>query len=131
MNRPPCYYCEGSGYGEERVDVDDYRPVPCEYCEATGEAMHSANTYTGPKRHVHGFGGFWVTGDLLEILAKFRKSYLDGKRSGSWRVASLKANYELARLMAVRPTSSRLSQCEMLAMATRCVTAMATLRAAA
>lgn len=118
MNRPPCHYCEGSGYGEERIDVDDFRPVRCDLCEGTGEAMHSANTYTGPKRQVYGFGGTWACGDLLEVVSRFRKSYLAGKRSGSWRVASLKSNYELARLMAVRPVSG-LASAEFRAMCTR------------
>lgn len=52
MNRPDCYYCDGTGWNDEaiRVDVDDYRGADCELCEGTGEAMYSANTNT---RHVH------------------------------------------------------------------------------
>src|SRR3546814_3345919 len=48
MTRPPCHYCDGTGWNDEaiRVDVDDYRGAECEWCEGTGEAMHSANTNT-------------------------------------------------------------------------------------
>lgn len=48
MSRPPCHYCDGTGWNDEavRVDVDDYRGAECEWCEGTGEAMHSANTNT-------------------------------------------------------------------------------------
>src|SRR3546814_11444954 len=54
MTRPPCHYCDGTGWNDEaiRVDVDDYRGAECEWREGTGEAMHSANTNTArPPRH--------------------------------------------------------------------------------
>lgn len=71
MSRPPCYYCDGTGWNDEavRVDVDDYRGAECGWCEGTGEAMHSANLRTSRPPC-----------DALTNLARVRRYYRKGRR---------------------------------------------------
>lgn len=102
MSRPPCHYCDGTGWNDEavRVDVDDYRGADCTYCEGTGEAMHSANEntrWTGP---VYWIGGCDI-GDPLVLLARLRTAYL--RNRGGWRMPYTASNYGEMRALAVSP----------------------------
>ena len=69
-----------------------------------------------------------ATGEPQQLLTRAEFN----ARSRDWEIRhTLRPRYELARLRAMRPIASRLSQADMLAMSARCVTAMEALRAAA
>lgn len=78
---PDCHYCDGAGYLEQRVDVDDYREVTCDYCEGTSEAKHTANTCTRWLGPMYWVGGHAQIGDPLELTARLRSAYLRKRRA--------------------------------------------------
>lgn len=102
MSRPPCYYCDGTGWLEDavRIDVDDYRDAECGWCEGTGKAMHSANTRTSWVGPAYWIGGCQI-GDPLVLLARMRHAYL--RNRGGWKMPYTAANYGEMRALAVSP----------------------------
>lgn len=96
MGKPhPCYYCEGTGVGEERIDVDAYRDIECPECSGSGIAHRTAgDRYTGPKPITYGLF-FPVSGDPLEILAKARRAKFGGPPTP--------ANYDKVKALAMGP----------------------------
>lgn len=134
-NDQPCHYCDGEGYGEKQVDVDDWERVFCEYCDGSGYYSRPAGMRdTSAPKH-----------DPLRDIRQYRIGYVKAKRRYAAAVERqdelgpaemLKADqnfsisvwyYHSARRRAVMPVSS-LARCDMLARATICADMASQLR---
>lgn len=108
--------------------------IVCPGCAGTGTApdpfrFRDAPDYVGrcPVCSGHNDGRVWdYFRDEDPLLAVARKRHA-GLGVRTWGTV----DYERVRLIAARPIAARLRQCDMAAMATRCVTQMQQLRARA
>jgi hypothetical protein len=130
-----CYYCDGEGYGENRVDVDAWEKVCCEYCGGTGYGGRPAGDRdtSAPK-----FDALTGLAELRRLYAKERRHYrrtveIQGRLLPSQLLAAdqsfsaISTRYNCARMRAMRPVS-RIAQAEMLARATICADMASRLR---